>query len=399
MLAARDLGILYVLGRLRSGVGLAQAQADMDALVERLTGTGKPGTGRSSVVTPLADHIFGQTRPALLLLMAAAAVVLLLACANVIGLLLARQSAKRRELAIQIALGAERWRLIRQSVAEGAAVVVAGMAAAVLLAFWCVPILTAVAPETVPRLNEVTLRTPMLTAFGLGIGVLAALACGVFPAVVVGRTPVGLLRRDEATIRPTSPMVRNGLLVAQTALAVVLLVAATLTVRSFHAIQRVHLGFDPADLVTLDVLAPAGTYDKRETNKRFYREAIDRVRQLPGVSAVAGIYLRPFEFGPIGSGVAVVLEGQSPRDREAWSMNPSLNAEAITPDYFKVMRIPIVQGRRVHRSRCRRCTSGGDRQPVGCPPSLARPGSDWQASDRQLRPPGRGLADRGRRSG
>ena len=140
------------------------------------------------------------------------------------------------------------------------------------------------------------------------------------------------------------------------------------------------------------MLAPAGTYDKRETNTRFYREAIDRVRQLPGVSAVAGIYLRPFEFGPIGSGVAVVLEGHSPRDREAWSMNPTLNAEAITPDYFKVMKIPIVQGRSftdrdaegappvviVSLSAARRLWPGQD--PIGkrLIASYDRPDGDWQ---------------------
>lgn len=346
MLEARGLGILYVLGRLRSGVGLLQARADMDAIVGRLTGTGEPGTGRSIVVTPLADHIFGQTRPALLLLSGAAALVLFLTCANVIGLLLARLSANRRDLAIRIALGAERSHLMRQALAEGAALVFVGMAAAAVLALWCVPLLTALAPESVPRLNEVTLRTPALTGFVLGAGVLAALACGIFPPVIVLRRPQSILAAsDETTSRTTTLRVRSGLLVVQTALAVVLLVAATLTVRSFHAIQRVHLGFDPADLVTFDVLAPAGKYGKHETNDRFYREAIERVRRLPGVSAVAALYLRPFEFGPIGSGAAVVVEGQSPRDRDAWRKNPTLNAEAVTPDYFKLMQIPVLQGR------------------------------------------------------
>jgi hypothetical protein len=165
-----------------------------------------------------------------------------------------------------------------------------------------------------------------------------------------------------------------------------------LTVRSFHAIQRVQLGFDPADLVTFDVQAPARTVGEHEMNRRFYREAIDRVRRLPGVSAVAGIYLRPFEFGPIGSGAAVILDGQSPRDREAWRANPTLNAEAVTPDYFKVMQIPILRGRAfseqdnegappvviVSLSAARRLWPGQD--PIGrrLMASFDRPTGDWQ---------------------
>ena len=205
MLEERGLGILHVLGRLKSDIGLLQARRDMDAVVDRLTGTGKPGTGRSIVVTPLADHIFGQTRPALLLLMGAAALALFLTCANVIGLLLARLSANRRDFAFRIALGAERSHLMRQALAEGAALVVAGTAAAVVLALWCVPFLTALAPETVPRLNEVTLRSPVLAAFVEGASALAALGCGVFPLIIVlRRTHPTLVGPNETTSRTTT---------------------------------------------------------------------------------------------------------------------------------------------------------------------------------------------------
>lgn len=392
MLEERGLGILYVLGRLRPGVSLAQARADLDTIVGRLTGTGRRGTGRSSVVTPLADHIFGQTRPALLLLIGAAALVLFLTCANVIGLLLARLSARRRELMVQVALGARRSHLMRQAGAEGASLVVIGMTAAIVLALWCVPLLTALAPETVPRLDDVTLRTPAVTGFALGAGALAALACGVFPLLIVlRRTSSNVIGSDETTSRTTTLRARSGLLFLQTALAVVLLVAATLTVRSFHAIHHLDLGFDPAELVTFDVLAPAGKYGKHE-NTRFYRHVIEHVRRQPGVSGVAGIYLRPFEFGPIGSGVGVVLEGQSARDRDALRRNPTLNAEAVTPDYFNLMGIPLLQGRAftehdteqsppvviVSLSAARRLWPG--RNPIGkrVIASYDRPNGDWQ---------------------
>jgi len=389
----RGLGILYVVGRLRPGVGLSQARADMDGVVSRLTGTGKPGTGRSIVVTPLAEHVFGRTRPALLLLMGASGVVLLLTCANVIGLLLARLSANRRDLAIRMALGARRSDLIRQALAEGAALVLAGLAAAAMLAHWCVPFLTALAPEGVPRLDEMTFRTPVLIGFVVVVSALVALSCGVLPVLLVlRRTRPALLGQVGPTSRTSTLRVRHTLLIVQTALAVVLLVAATLTVRSFQAIRRVHLGFDPAGLITFDVLPPTGQYGKKEANKLFYGEAIERVRRLPGVSAVAGVHLRPFEFGAIGSGAAVVVEGQSPRDREAWRKNPSLNAEAITPDYFELMRIPVLQGRPfnehdtenspgvviVSLSAARRLWPG--QNPIGKRlfASYDRPRGDWQ---------------------
>ena len=346
MLEARGLGILYVIGRLKSGVGIEQATSDMNTIVDRLTASAGPGTGRSVVVTPLVDYIFGQTRSALLLLIAAATLVLFLTCTNVVGLLLARLASKRRDLAIRIALGATRWRLMRQALAEGTALVVAGMAAAIVIAVWCIPLVTALAPASVPRLDSVQLSTAAPAAFSLGIALLATLACGLLPLVIVlPRTHRLLVGRLETTSRTSTPAARSGLVVAQTAIAVVLLIAAALTVRSFYGIQRTELGFKTDSLVTFDVLAPAGKYPAAQTNERFYRPALEAVRRLPGVSDAAAMYLRPFEFGPIGSGVAVLLDGQSPKDRSAWRKNPTLNAEAVSPDFFRVMGIPVVQGR------------------------------------------------------
>lgn len=346
MLDERGLGILYVLGRLKPGITIEHATADMHAIVDRLTASAGPGTGRSIVVTPLVDYIFGQTRPALLLLIAAATLVLFLTCANVVGLLLARLSSHRRDLAIRLALGATRRRLMSQAVVESAALVAVGMAAAIVIAMWCVPLVTALAPATVPRLESVRLSTAAPAAFSLGVAVIATLVCGLLPLVIVlPRTYRVVVGRADSTTRTHTPGARNGLVVVQTAIAVVLLTAASLTVRSFHGIQRVELGFEADSLVTFDVLAPPGKYPKAQTNERFYRPALDAVRRLPGLSETAAVYLRPFEFGPIGSGVAVLLEGQSPRDRTAWRGNPTLNAEAVSPNYFRVMGIPLLSGR------------------------------------------------------
>jgi predicted permease len=220
------------------------------------------------------------------------------------------------------------------------------MVAAILLALWSVPALTALAPETVPRLDSVTLRAPALMGFSIGLGLISVLACGVVPLLIARPRARGILAgRPETMSRAATLGARSSLVVVQTAIAVVLLTAATLTVRSFQGIQQVQLGFDPDRLVTFDVLAPSAKYEDRVANERFYRPALERVRGLPGVSGAAAIHLRPFEFGPIGSGAAIILDGQSPRDREAWRKHPSLNAEAISPDYFKVMGIPVLQGR------------------------------------------------------
>jgi predicted permease len=392
MLEARDLGILYVVGRLRNGVTPASARADMNTIVGSLTGAAQPGTARSIVLTPLEEYIFGQVRPALRLLIAAAALVLVLACANVVGLLMARLSSRRRELAVQIALGAARRDLMRQALAEGAGLALVGMAAAFAAAAWCVPLLTALTPDTVPRLNEVTLRGSMPLRFALAAAAAAAVACGACPLLMVLRRGVesSLLASGEISARHTL-RVRNLLLAVQTALAVLLLVGAVLTARSFSAIRHIQLGFEPDALLTFDVLAPPGKYGKDENN-RFYRLALDRVRGLPGVASVAAVYLRPFEFGAIGSGAAVLLEGQPPGDRAAWRKNPTLNAEAVTPGYFAALRIPVVQGRGftdhdtaqsppvvvISQSAARRLWPGEN--PIGkrLMASYDRPAHDWQ---------------------
>jgi predicted permease len=146
-------------------------------------------------------------------------------------------------------------------------------------------------------------------------------------------------------VRTSTLRVRYGLVVGQTSLAVVLLVVAGLTMRSFAAAKHVYLGFNPGDLVTFDVSAPSKAYSGTALNQRFYRAALENVRRLPGVGDVAGVFLRPFEYGAIGSGAAVVLEGEDPRAKDAWRKHPALNAESVTPDYFRVMGISLVQGR------------------------------------------------------
>jgi predicted permease len=145
---------------------------------------------------------------------------------------------------------------------------------------------------------------------------------------------------------PTSTLaVRNTLVAIQAALAVVVLVAAVMTIRSFDRVQRLDFGFTPSDLITFNVQPPADKYARTEVNARFYRPAIDRVRTLPGIAGVAGLSLRPFEFGPIGSGVSVMVEGQAPDNGATRQKNPTLNSQVVTPDYFRLLQVRLVSGR------------------------------------------------------
>jgi predicted permease len=345
MLEERRLGILFVVGRLRDGVTLERASAEMDAIVGRLTSTASGGAGRSSVLTPLTEHLFGQTGTALRLLIVAGAGVLLLTCANAVALLLARFTQERRGLFIRRALGAERRHLFGQALVEAAALAAVASAGGLLFAMCIVRIAPALAPETVPRIADVTLAAPAVVCYALAAALIVALACGILPlSNVLRRATLNGLAGVTDT-RTSTLRVRYGLVIGQTALAVALLVVAGLTIRSFSAVRHVSLGFDPDGLTTFDVTAPSKTYSNTELNQQFYRAALDRVRQLPGVALAAGVFLRPFEYGAIGSGAAVVLEGENPRAEDAWRKHPALNAESVTADYFRVMGIPLLQGR------------------------------------------------------
>jgi predicted permease len=345
MLEARDLGILYVVGRVRPGVSLDRAKADLDVIVDRLTQHGASASGRSAVMTPLPDYLFGQAGRALRMLMAAGAVVLLLTCANAVALLLARLVRDRRSLFIRYALGAERSHLLRQALAEGVGVAAVALSAGLPVSWLMVSMFTRLAPESVPRINEVALGSPVVAAYAAGASVFVALVCGMAPfAVVLRRIREHRVAIGGTDARVATLPIRHGLVIGQTALAVVLLITAVLTVRSLRSVRHVPLGFEPADLVTFDVAPPPHKY-ANAVNQQFFRPALTAVQQLPGVASASAVYLRPFEYGAIGSGVAVVLEGEDSRVRDAWRKHPALNAEAVTPEYFGVMGIPVLRGR------------------------------------------------------
>ncbi len=332
--ASKMRGVMWlnVVGRLKPGVGIDEAREEMGVLARRLATTYEgSGDGRSVVVTPLADHILGQTRPALLVLLAAVVLVLLIACVNVAGLLLVQGIAREREIALRIALGARRWRIARGQLAESLLLAVLGAALGLLLAPWGVEALTHLAPADVPRLDEIAIDARVL-AFTAGVSLLTAALCGLVPALRSGRADINEMLKEGArgATDRGGRRLRGLLLASQVALSVVVLVVAGLLARSLHRLQRVDLGFDPRRVlaVTVDV--------------DDYARLLERVRVLPGVEAAGAAMLRPLEFGARGFDAWVVLEGQP---EEKYKTNPVLAYQVVTPDFIRTMGIRLRAGR------------------------------------------------------
>jgi predicted permease len=335
-------GVFYVIGRLRPGLEMAAVRREIDAVEAHLdrSNPGRLKWGSTAVVTPLVDHVFGPVRPALRVLWAAVGVLLLIACANVSGLMLARIARKRQEHSIRLALGSTRFGIARSWLCEILIIAGAGGALGIGVAYWIVRGIVALAPDDLPRVGEITVNTPV-ALFTFAVVACVALLTAIVPLRHASRaTLVDTLENTRATTGPAGLHARSTLLVVQIALSVVLLVAAGLVVRSFHALRQVDLGFIPDRVLSLTVQPQ----DATQAPNVWLDELLRRVRTLPGVEAAGAVYLRPLMLGPIGQGVAVRLEGQ-PETREAAAANPILNHQIATPGYFEAMSISVRAGR------------------------------------------------------
>jgi len=340
----RNAGWLHVIGRLRPGVGVAEARAEMDALVRGLAEAyDKPVEGRGAVVTPIAEEMLGSTRPALLVLLVAVGLVLLIACANVATLLLAQAAQRRRETAVRLALGASRGRILRERLVETLLLALMGAGAGVLLAAWGLGALLALAPADVPRLQQVAIDGRVL-GFSLGLSVLVALVSGLLPGLAAARETASVFLREGT--RSVGGLHdrrwRHGLVAAEVALALVVLAGAGLVVQSFLRLQRVPLGYEPRQVVTMSLAPASWKYPRVEDRRLFLRSALDRVRVLPGVEASAAVLLRPLELGPIGVNSWLLREGETDA---AMPTNPAANYLSVTPGYFGAVGLPIRAGR------------------------------------------------------
>jgi putative ABC transport system permease protein len=295
---------------------------------------------------PILTYIFGTAKTALPLLSAAVIVVLLIACVNVAGLLLARGLARRREIAVRAALGAERRHLLGQLLAEGAVLAVAGTLIGVSVATVTLDALVALIPADIPRLEQTAIDRTVLV-FAAAMAAVTALILSVVPAWQLTRPSLAQDLKGAGTGptgRSTSARTRHVLVAAQVAATFVLLVAAGLCVRSFVRLASLDLGYDPRNVITFMVAGLETAYADLPRRNQAIELLLVRFRRGLPVVAAGAISQRPFEHGSIGNDTGCLLEGQ-PDTPEAWARNPVLNWQSSTPGYFPAMRIRLLRGR------------------------------------------------------
>ena len=340
--ASRGSHFLYVFGRLAPGVGMAQAQTEMASLAERLAQQyPKTNTGTTVRLVSLQEQIVGKVRRALLILLGAVGFVLLISSANVANLLLGRAAAREKEIAIRAALGASRFRVVRQLLTEGALLAGVGGALGLLFAFWGIRLIISVSPATIPRLNEVAIDGRVL-GFTLAISLLTGMIFGMAPALQASRPNLNESLKEGIRSSATGvrQRLRSLLVVGEVALALVLLAGAGLLVRSFWRLVRVDPGFNTDHVLALDVALPFAKYPRENQQAAFFRQALERIEALPGVVS-AGSTLNL----PLGGSNATT--GVTPDDRPtpAPSDIPEIDYRLASANYFRTLGIPLRSGR------------------------------------------------------
>jgi putative ABC transport system permease protein len=342
---------LRIAARLKPGVSLEAARAQMKALGERFRAQyPKFMDKRESVaVVPLREATTGDVRPALLILLGAVAFVLVIACANVANLLLARAAVRQREFAVRIAIGAARWRLVSQLLTES--VLLAGMGGVLgfVLGNWGVRGLLLLAPGNIPRLTDadgVHVVIPALdwrvAAFTAGVALVTGIVFGLYPALSISKPDLSSTLKESGGRSGTGRMqhrARSVLVVAEMALALVLLIGASLLIRTFVGLQSVNPGFDPHQVLTFQTSLASPEYASTGKVNTFVTQAVRRIEALPGVEAVGSTVMLPVEccidlpFNIVGKPPS---QGQYNGD-EQW--------RSVSPHYFQAFKIPVLRGR------------------------------------------------------
>jgi putative ABC transport system permease protein len=334
-----DGRFIRVVGRLADGTTLGTARSEMEAIARRLATIHAFNKGTSVTVTPLREVLTGQVRTSVLVLFAGVGVLLAIACFNVANMLLARSASRQREIAIRASLGAGRWAIARSLLVESLLLAGAGGALGLALARWSLDALLAVAPANLLGVSELFIdRRVMTYAFGLSLatGAIAGLA----PAILFARRSMADALRTRGSKAGHAPRVRQTLVVAQVAMTVVLLCGAGVLVRTLIALDRAPMGFDAQDMLTMRVAISAARYpDQRPV--AFYREALTRVRALPGVESAA-VAASPPMIGIPRGGTRFHELGTPERPRNEW---PRTVVRMVGPGYFDTLRIPVVRGR------------------------------------------------------
>ena len=333
---------LDVFARLKPGVTLQQAQTAMSMIAKHLTELyPQSNTGQTVSLVPLHEDLAGPARPTLLVLWGAVGLVLLIVCANVANLLLARASARHREIAVRLALGASRRRLFRQLLTESTLLALCGCTLGLLLARWGVSTLKLLAAERLPRADEFSLNAPVLI-FSVGIAILAGLLAGLAPALQTDRGNVHdtLKAGARESSAGSRLQIRNLLVILETALGVVVVIGAGLLLRSFLLIEQAPLGFQPQGVLTFRAIPRGQKYSSLPQRAAFYRQAIERMGALPGVNRAAAVTFLPLTL--VRGSKGFTIEGRPPVAPGQISI---AGYDVVTPEYFATMRIPLRAGR------------------------------------------------------
>ncbi len=346
---SRSYGLIT---RLRPDVSVTKAQAELDKIIANWIQTYRDnysGGGFGARIYPLHNQVVGQMRTGLAILLGAVVFVLLIACANLATMLLARASARERELAIRIALGAGRWRLLRQMLTESVLLALAGAAGGVILSIWGLELLKQIGARTIPRLAEVNVDLVVLivtAVVAVGTGILF----GLIPAFASAKPELTEALKEGgrgSTSGARRNQVRNSLVVAEIALALVLLVGAGLLLKSYARVQDVNPGFNPNNVLTMEVSlpqlkypSPGPAYLGGTSAINFFQEAHRRIAELPGVQATGCTTTLPLSGSNSDSSFAI--EGANLQPGEP---GPDEEIRAITPEYFRVLQTPLLEGR------------------------------------------------------
>jgi len=341
--ANRDAEYIRAVGRLKAGVTLARAQGEADVIAARI-GQSHPDTdgARGAAVVPLRTQFYGHLRQPLLILVAAVTLVLAIACANVASLLLGRASGRRKEIAVRLALGGSRGRIVRQLLLESIILATAGGTCGLLLAGWAQSALSGLNPGGIARLESARVD-PIVLLFTVALTITTGVLAGLVPAVQASRDDLTTDlheggTRSSAGARSTRS--REVLVTLQLAVALTLLVGAILLLRSFSALRHVDTGIDTRNLLTFNLFLGGSRAQSQAAQAAFYDEALAAIRSLPDVREAGAAVTLP--IGGDDFSAAYVVEGRPiPPRRE----QPSAGYQVVTPHYFAAMGIPLLAGR------------------------------------------------------
>ena len=340
----RSAHYLYVVARLKPGVTLPQAQAEMSTIAARLQQQyPETNTNVGSEVVPMHEFMVGDVRPALLIFLGAVGLVLLIACVNVANLLLARAAVRQREIALRVALGASRWRLIRQFLTESVLLGLLGGGVGLLLALGGLRLLTTIIPRDIPQIKTTSID-PWVLGFTILISLLTGLIFGVVPAIQSSNlSPNETLKEGgRGSAAGHGNRIRSGLIVAEVAISLVLLIGAGLLINSFLRLRNVDPGFRTENLLTMRVSLPQSKYGEPAQRAAFYTEINRRLESVPGVKSSAVITNLPLYLQ--SNSDSIVIEG---RPEPPPNQEPIINVRVISPKYFETMGIPLLSGRQL----------------------------------------------------